>query len=491
MAVVMVGPFMALLDGSVINVALPAIMTTFGVNIDQVKWVATAFMLATAVGMPLTGWLGRRIGLGRTYLLEMAVFTSGMALAALSWNLNVLVFARVVEGIGAGSLMPTSLAIVTSIYPAEERGKAIGIWGIGFMLAPAMGPTLGGILTDWFDWRAIFAVNLPLAFVAMLVASITLDPGKPDPKLPFDFKGYLSLVIFLVAGLLTLEQGNELGWVEPSILMGIGLSSAGLLVFIALAVDEPHPILPLRLFRNLDFSLAIWLGMTRATGLFGTLFLLPIFLQTVQARDPFHAGLLMIPAPLAVAATMPVAGILTDRFGPRWLCVAGVALVSWSLYLYSSLDPLSSGWDVIWPQIPRGMGMGLMNTPVSTTAMNAVRKEDTGAASWIVTITRMLTASVVIALVGTLLPSLARNERDRLGTADVLREAPPAALMYRSLELGHGGGDTVRAAQGVLLRRVNLMANTLAFQRIHVGLSLLILSGLIPALLITGNRREA
>jgi EmrB/QacA subfamily drug resistance transporter len=491
MGVVMVGPFMALLESSIVNVALPSIMTSFGVNVNEVKWVSTAFFISTAVGMPLTGWLGRRIGLGRAYIAEMAVFVAGSALCAVSWSLDMLVFARVVQAIGAGSLMPTSMTIVTNIYPSSERGRAIGIWGIGFMVAPAIGPTVGGVITEWIEWRAIFGVNLPIGLLCMLLAGVVLDPGEENHALPFDWKGYLALGIFLVSGLLTLEQGHDLGWNAPPILFGAATACVALLVFLVLSADEAQPILPLRLFRHLDFSLASWLGMTRAVGLFGSLFLTPIFLQNVQGHDPIAAGLLMMPAPLCVALSMPFAGTLTDRFGPRWPTFCGALLVSYSMYLYSFLGPLSSNWHVIYPQFFRGVGMAFMNTPVNTAAMNAVGREDVGAASWVVTLTRMLTASATIALVGTLLPTLRGVEMDRLAAASALHGPPPARLVQEVLTLGYAPSESGSVAQKVLLQHVSHMANTLAFQRIHFGLGLATLTGVLPALLLSSRKRSA
>ncbi len=487
MAVVMIGPFMALLESSIVNVALPSIMTSFGVNVKEVKWVSTAFFIATAVGMPLTGWLGRRFGLGRTYLAEMAVFTLGSAMCAVSWSLDMLIFSRVVQAIGAGSLMPTSMAIVTSIFPPSQRGQAIGMWGIGFMIAPAIGPTIGGVLTEVIEWRAIFGVNLPLGVAALLIAGIVLERGEENTAIPFDWKGYLALSIFLLAGLLTLDQGQELGWQSPQILMGAAIAAVGLLVFIVLALDEAQPILPLRLFRHLDFSLATWLGMVRAVGLFGTLFLTPIFLQTVQGQDAIAAGLLMMPGPLFVGVSMPIAGVITDRFGARWPTLVGALLVSYSLYQYAFLDPLSSAWEVIHPQIYRGIGMAFMNTPVTTAAMNAVDHDDAGIASWVVTLTRMLTASATIAMAGTLLPILQLVEMDRLGAAEALQAAPPASLLHEVRTLGYAPSETGAVARSVLMRHVSHMANALAFQRIHMALALVVLSGVVPSLLLSNR----
>jgi EmrB/QacA subfamily drug resistance transporter len=355
------------------------------------------------------------------------------------------------------------------------------------MVAPAIGPTLGGIITEVIAWRAIFGVNLPLGVASMLVAGVVLDPGEEHPGAAFDWKGYLTLSTFLVAGLLTLDQGHDVGWLSAPILLGGAVATIAFLLFVVLALDEAQPILPLRLFGSLDFSLATWLGMVRGAGLFGSLFLLPIFLQTVQGREPIATGLMMFPQPLFVALFMPVAGVLTDRFGPRWPTVLGVMLMGTSLWAYGYLDPLSGTWAIVGPQMVRGMGLAFMNTPVNTAAVNAVTREDAGVASWIITLTRMVTASVVIALVGTLLPTLRLREMDRLAMASALHGPPPAPLVHAAVALGTAPAESGAVVRSLLLRHVSHMANALAFQRIHLGLSMVVFTGLLPALLLSSR----
>jgi DHA2 family multidrug resistance protein len=228
--------------------------------------------------------------------------------------------------------------------------------------------------------------------------------------------------------------------------------------------------------------------MVRGAGLFGSLFLLPIFLQTVQGREPIATGLMMFPQPVFVALFMPVAGVLTDRFGPRWPTAGGVVLLGSSLWMYGYLDPLSGTWAIIGPQIVRGMGLAFMNTPVNTAAMNAVTREDAGVASWIVTLTRMVTASVVIALVGTLLPLLRVREMERLAVASALHGPPPPPLVHAAVALGTAPAESGALVRGVLLRHVSHMANALAFQRIHLGLSLVVFTGLLPALMLSAKK---
>ncbi len=400
LGVVTVGTFMAVLDFSIVNVALPHMMTSFGVNVKQVKWVSTAFLVTTAVGMPMTGWLGHRFGLGRLFLAELIVFTFGSALCAAAWSLEMLVFARVVQALGAGAIMPTSLAVITDTFPVHERGKAIGIWGVGYMVGPSLGPTTGGYLTDWLNWRAIFAINLPIGVIAIAFALLALPAGRSDPGQRFDWAGYLALATCLVAALLTLDNGQDEGWGSAPIVTGGTVAVVSLLVFLALVWQAEHPVVPLRLFGAPDFTLSMLLGLVRASTLFGALFLLPLFLQNVQGRDTIETGLLMVPAAVIVAVCMPLAGMLTDRFGARWPTVAGFLFAAYSLYAWRVLDPLVGRWAVIYPQIWRGLGMALVMAPVNTAAMNAVPRPDAGTASWMLNLTQSMGGAFTIAVAG-------------------------------------------------------------------------------------------
>jgi DHA2 family multidrug resistance protein len=488
LAVVITGTFLAVLDLTIVNVALPKIMTSFGANVQQVQWVATSFFIATAVGMPATGWLGRRLGLGRLFMLEMAVFTAGSALCGMAWSLDMLVFARVLQALGAGAIMPTSIAIVTDTFPPGERGRALGVWGIGFMVGPAIGPTLGGYLTDWFNWRAVFFVNLPVALVAFLFAMVALRPGRMERDLPFDWRGYLSLAVFLIVGLLTLENGQDEGWSSGVILFGAGLTVASFLVFLAVVWDNPQAVMPLRLFASRDFSLSVLLGFLRASTMFGPFFLLPLFLQNVQGRDTIETGLLLVPNALAVAVSMPIAGWLVDRFGPRWPTVAGFLIAGYAQYLFTSVDPLVGRWAVIEPQLWRGLGVALIMTPINVAAMNAVPRVDAGVASWMVNLTQSVGGAATIAVLSTLLHRSTMTQLDLLGASAALQAPPPVPLVHRALAMGYSQLDSAPAATAVLLRMISQSATTLAFQEVFLLLSVATVAGLLPALLLSRRR---
>lgn len=487
LGVVTMGTFMAVLDISIVNVALPQIMTSLGVNVKQVKWVSTSFLLTTAVCVPLTGWLGRRIGLGRLFIWELVVFTIGLILCAGAWSLDVLIASRVIEALGAGAIMTTSLAILTDTFPPEERGRAIGIWGIGFMLGPALGPTSGGFLMDWFDWPAIFAINVPVGVLTIGLAFLVLDPGRKDPSLRFDWKGYIALVTFLVVGLLTLDLGQDLGWSSQPIVMGIGVTGAAFLLFVALVWDAEDPVFPLGLLRNKDFAACVVLGVLRPIPLYGALFMLPLFLQNVQGRDTIDTGLLLLPAAVMTGVCMPLAGMVTDRFGPRWPTVIGVLTAAYSLYLFTVLDPMVSTWTIIYPQIWRGIGVSLLMTAVNTAALNAVPPSETATASWVLNLTLSVGGAFTIGVLGTMLHGQTQLQIDLLGAAPALAAPPSREWVHQAMRLGFSSTEAGRVAFAALLRRIARSASSLAFQHLYTVLTGITLAALLPALLLSSG----
>lgn len=487
LGVVTIGTFMAVFDISIVNVALPQIMTSFGVNVKQVKWVSTSFLLTTAVCVPLTGWLGRRVGLGRLFIAELMIFTAGLILCSVAWSLDVLIAARVIEALGAGAILPTSLAILTDTFPPAERGRAIGIWGIGFMLGPALGPTTGGFLMDWFDWPAIFAINAPVGVLGIGLAFMVLDPGRMEHSLPFDWKGFLSLATFLVVGLITLDLGQDLGWSSQPIVLGIGVTAAAFLLFVTLVWDGEHPVFPLRLLRNTDFASCVVLGMIRPIPLYGALFMLPLFLQNVQGRDTIDTGLLLLPAAVTTGLCMPLAGMLTDRFGPRWPTVIGVLAAAYSLYLFTVLDPMVSRWMIVYPQIWRGIGVSLLMTAVNTAALNAVPPGETTTASWVLNLTLSVGGAFTIGVLGTMLHRQTQLQLDLLGASPALSGPPPREVVHQAMRLGFSSTTAGQVAFAALLRKISRSAASLAFQHLYLVLTLLTLSALLPALLLSSG----
>lgn len=480
LGVVAVGTFMAILDSSIVNIALPHIMTSLGVGLSEVEWILTAFMLTAAVAMPITGWLGNRIGYGRLYLAALALFTVGSALCALSWNIDSLIVARVIQAVGAGSMQPSGMAMITQVFDPHQRGRAIGLWGIGAMVAPTIGPTTGAYITQYFAWRSIFTINIPVGMVLLIIGLQVFGKREQTPRPPaFDWPGFSALAIFLVSFLLGLDRGQDHGWTSPSIVAYFAVAAAAFLFFITLELTTDHPVIPLQMFKHTDFSMGLLLSLIRAVSLFGAVFFLPVFLQRLMGLSTIQNGVILIPGALSVAFFMPLAGRITDQYGARWPAVIGILLTGLSLYFYRRLDVDSSYWDVIYPQLFRGAGLAFMLTPVATAAMNAVPPHQTGTASGLLNIGQQAGGSFGIALLSTILSHRAVRHAELIGGNPLLAQAlaNPTLIPDASPE----------SAQAALFYVASRAAQVRAFDDVFAIAAGITICGLLPALLLSAQ----
>lgn len=491
LGIIMLGTFMAILDSSIVNVALPHMMSTFGVDRDKIEWVSTGFMLTSAVVMPLVGWLTNRISYKALYLGSLAVFTIGSLLCALAWSYESLIAARVLQALGGGAIQPIGMAIVAELFDPHERGRALGIWGTGIMAGPALGPTLGGYLTDAFSWRTIFSVNLPFGVLALIAGMIIMGPLRArGARRPFDFAGFCFLAMALIAGLTALSNGQEKGWQSGYIHVCEAFAVVGLIMFIAIELAVEHPLLDLRLFFIRNYTLSILLAVFRAVGLFGSVFLFPIFLQNLMGYTPVHAGLWMLPNALAVGVTMPIAGRLADRHSPALLTGLGCILVGSSLIQFGRLDPMS-GWPLlVLPQLTRGAGLALMMAPLMTAALNAVPRHELPMASSFLNVSQNVGGSLGIAWLNNFVTNSIHTHAVRLGEGfPVESQGFSVRLALRTLPL------VFRHEQGVLAtpqikvafaaaRGIARKAQVLGFENGFVAAGLVLLAALPLCLLL-------
>ncbi len=414
--IIMMGTFMAILDSSIVNVALPHMMSAFGVTRDRIEWVATGYMLTSAAVMPLVGWLATRINYKTLYLGCLVIFTVASALCAMAWSYESLLAARVLQALGGGAILPIGMAIVAELFEPHERGRALGVWGTGIMVGPALGPTLGGYLTDAFSWRTIFSVNLPIGAATLLAGMIVMRPIRAHgDKNRFDLAGYCFLAIALIAGLTALSNGQEKGWDSDYIRLCEAVAAVCAVMFIAVELTVEHPVLDLKLFLIRNYTLSILLAVFRAVGLFGSVFLLPIFLQQVMGYTAVQAGLWMIPGAVAVGATMPIAGRLADRYSPRALTSVGCVLTGVSLIMFGELDPLADWKMLVIPQLVRGVGLGLMMAPLLAAALNSIPRSQLPMASSFLNVSQNVGGSLGIALLNTFVTNAIHTHAVRLG----------------------------------------------------------------------------
>lgn len=490
LGLVMLGVFMAVLDSSIVNVALPHIMSAFGVNRDQVEWVSTAFMLASAVAMPLVGWIAGKVGYRTLYVSSLLLFTLGSAACASAWSFESLVVARVLQALGGGAVQPVGLALVAELFEPHERGKALGIWGTGIVIGPTIGPTLGGYLTDWFSWRSIFTVNLPVGVIAVIATLVIMrETGKPKRSHGLDIWGFSFLSLMLVTGLLALSNGQQKGWSSDYVIINASLAVIGLVMFLAVESAVEHPLLDLRLFKIRNYSLVMVLNVIRATGLFGGVFLLPLFLERLAGYTTIDTGLWMLPGALTLAFTMPIAGRMADRYPPAVLATVGTVITGGSLICYGWLDPASSAFVIIVPQIVRGIGLSLMMAPLQTVALNSVPRPVVATASSFLAVAQRVGGAFGIAVLNTYVTDSAQRHAVRLGSLlphESLRFAHATAgaghlTVHHALgaSLPPGAGGAFLAAQTMGHR-----ATVLAFQNGFIFAGLITIAGVALCLYV-------
>jgi len=484
LVVVMVGTFISILDSLAMNVALPSIMTAFGANVEQANRIRAGFLTAAAVSMPLTHWLGRRFGYGRLFIGCLAVFTGGAALSSSAWSLHSLGAFRIVQGVGAGIIQPAAIALITRAFPPGIRGRALGVWSVGAMLGPSLGPTAGGWLIDVFSWRAVFTMSVFVGVFALVLAAVVLDRTQDEEPVPFDWLGYGCLSTFLVVALATLANGREAGWSSGPVLLGGAVAVTALMLLLVLEWDAPHPIVPLRLYRIPDFSLSLFISFYKSLARAGSGFSIPIFLHQLQGRQSLQIGLLLMPGAIVNTVCGPIAGVLTDRFGGRWLSIVGGCLIAFFFFSYHKLDLTADPWMIVYPQLFRGIGIALIDTPVVTTGMNAVSREEAGHASWMLNLGQRVGSALSISMLSTLLQRGIVIQQDHLGQTPLAHRAPPSGEVRQAMALGLRDEEAKAAVAALTRRHLRLLSTTLAFQNLFVLCGLLSITVVVPSFLL-------
>lgn len=470
LAIVMIGTLMSALDASIVNVSIPAIMADFGSSLDEIEWVVTSYMLAFAALMPLTAWLRDRIGHKSLYITSLVVFTAGSAFCGLAWNLPTLIIARVIQAIGGGAITPTGMAMITETFEPQERGKALGFWGMGAVMGPAFGPTVGGYLTKGFGWPSIFLVNLPVGLIGIALAMKLLRTDKPHfaPHRKFDFAGFIFLGLFLVSFLLGVSKGESDGWTSRYVLTCGALALLGLVGTWLVETQVRHGILDLTLFEKPVFVACFALTAVRSVALYGGTFLLPVFLQNFKNLDELQSGLILLPGSLLMGVLMPVAGRLSDRLSPRYMALIGFTLLGTFFFEYRHLDVTTSNWGVIWPTLIRGVGIALLIPPLTATAMNAVERHQAGMASSMLNIIQQVGGSLGIAIL-----SMVLHRRIAFHLSTIGAEASNSTAAFRETlasatthahELGYSYHDSTQAALSLVKQQLVKTASVHAFQ---------------------------
>jgi DHA2 family multidrug resistance protein len=489
----MIGTFMSVLDSTIVNVGLPKMMAIFGTSVDKIEWVLTAYMLIFAVVLPMSGWVADHFGYKRTYFMGMALFTVGSFLCSLSWNENALIVFRIVQGAGAGFLMPVGLAIVTREFPPERRGIAVGFWGIAAAASVSLGPLVGGFLIDNFSWHAIFDVNIPVGIVGLFAIWLIQREHRTKVTRAFDYVGFFSMAGFLVPLLLGLADGNAAwntgGWTSNFILSCFAISAVSFIVFIVTEITVEHPILDLRLLLIRNFGISNIMFFFFGMVLFGNAFLIPLYLQNSLDFTPTQSGMVFLPLGVVQALTSPLSGYISDNYSKKIPVALGVFIVAVSFYLFHFLSLTTEHAQFMIPMYMRGLGIGLLFTPLSSIALMDIPRDKMAQASGLFNTVRQVGGSFGVAILGSLLVrrnnfhtqvfSQAVNVR-----SEVYQHTVGMAKYYIKDATGAVGSNAILQAKSLIARNLAAQAFVQSINDdFFIGATLAIIL-LIPLLLL-------
>jgi DHA2 family multidrug resistance protein len=494
---VMFGTFMEVLDTTVVNVSLPHIAGSLSVSVDEATWALTSYLVANAIILPMTGWLANYFGRKRILLAAVLGFTTASAACGLATTLPMLILFRIVQGATGGALQPLSQAVLLEAFPPQDRGKAMGFWGLGIVVAPMLGPVIGGWLTDNYSWRWIFYINIPVGLMCFLMVRMFIfdPPYIRRSSSRVDYWGIGMLAVGIGALQIVLDKGQEEDWFGSNFIRTLSLVCAVFLV--ALVVWElrsAHPIVNLRVLKVRTYATGVFLMTVLGFVLYGSLVLLPIWLQTLLGYSALEAGIAMAPRGLGSFIAMPIVGALVGRFDARKMLVLGIAGASFTLLQLSWLNLNAGYWDIFWPQFLQGVALSLLFVPLTTVTMDPIAKEQMGNAASIFNLMRNIGGSTGIAMATTFLERRTQFQINTLGSHVTAYSAPAqqmlqgtrAALMARGADAATATQQAYGAMFGAVARQASMLAFLETFRLL--GLVFLILLPLLLLMRRPGKR---
>ncbi len=398
--------FMVMLDNTVVNVALPSIQREIHAGISELEWVINGYTLTFAVLIATGGRLGDIFGRRLMFLAGVIIFALTSATAGLAQDPQMLIGSRAIQGIGAALMMPATLSIITHAFPPAERGKAIGTWAGVSALALSIGPVVGGFLTEYVSWRAIFFINLPVAVAAVIVTLFAVSESRDETvDRRVDYPGVISLTASLTAIVLALIEGNTWGWSSPGVVALLASGAIGLAVFVAIELRVAAPMVEFALFRTRQFIGSNLIAFIITFAMMGTFFFMALYMQDILGYSALEAGVRFLPTTMVIAVVAPIAGRLADRLGPALPMSSGLAVLAVAMFMFAGISPSTTYSGLLVPFVLMGIGIAMVMSPMSTAAMNSVSVQKAGGASGVLQMSRMIGASVGVAATGAIFQS--------------------------------------------------------------------------------------
>ena len=471
---VIIGTFLGRLDQTIVNLALPKIIGDFKITVNEAGWIATAYILANAVFVPIWGKLGDTIGRKKVYLLGFGIFILGSVLAGLSWNLSSMIVFRVIQAIAGSADYPTAMAIIAVTFPAgRERAQALGIWSSSFAAAAVFGPLIGGPLIDAFNWRAVFLINLPIGIIGAIMAMAFINESTSEKKtVKFDWWGALMLGGALASLVLVLDRGIDWGWLSHKSFATYGAVLIFSAIFGVIERYHPEPIIDFKFFKSNIFVQTLINNFILFMGLMGAMFLIPVFAQVFLGYNATETGYLFMPMAFAMMLAAPIGGRLTGVVEPRYVIAVSTLIAAFGMYLFSFLDPRSGPLDIIIPVTVMAFGMGVGMAQRTNVIASAVPQNEIGVASSILALARNIAGAFGISVFATILNSTIKTNIYNLAANSTIRATSQAQF-----------------AQGIGL--IELKAQIAAYDRVFIAAAILLFIGAVSSLLIVADKHAA
>ena len=490
----MLGTVSTILSSTIVNVAVPDIMGAFGIGQDRAQLLSTGFLAATTGTMLLTAWCVESFGFRATYFAAMAVFVAGSAMGGLASGEGVLIAGRILQGASAGLLQPLGMQVVFRVFPPERRGSAMGLFAVGVVMAPALGPTIGGVMTDSFGWRSVFITALPLPVLGMALGWVFLPdrerPGTPRPR--FDAPGFLLLAFALLALLTGLSSGQRHGWSSDEVVTELAAALAAAIAFVLWELRCRAPMLDPRIFANRGFACAAAVAVVYGAALFGTTYLAPLFVQLIQGYTATRAGLLLMPAGLIMIICFPISGRIADRVAPAWPMTIGLTVFAWSCWMMSQVDTDLGFWTyALWILFGR-IGLSLAMPSMNTGALRALPPRFLGQGAGMINFARQFGGALGVNGLSIVLEQ--HTQIHAAALAATQDGGNPVTLELRRMVEGmmaqEGVPETLRLAgfEDYLGKVVLAQATMLGFRDAFVVAAMVCIAAVVPALL--ARRRQ-
>jgi DHA2 family multidrug resistance protein len=493
---VMFATFMEVLDTTVVNVSLPHIAGSLSVSIDEATWALTSYLVANAIVLPMTGWLASMFGRKRLLMLSVVGFTASSFLCGLAPTLGMLIAFRILQGATGGALQPLSQAVLLEAFPPQDRGKAMGFWGLGIVVAPILGPVLGGWLTDSYSWRWVFYINIPVGIASIVMTKLFIfDPlYLRRENRSIDYWGIGMLAIGIGALQILLDKGQEEDWFASNFMTMLAvISSVSLVALIWHELTTDSPVVDLRVFKARSYAVGVFLMTIVGFVLYGSMVLLPIMLQTLLGYPPLQAGIAMAPRGIGSFFMMPITGLMTGKFDPRKLLTIGLLTGGSTLLWLSRLNLQAGYWDIFWPQLIQGVGMSLLFVPLTTVAMDPIPRERMGYATSLFNLMRNIGGSIGIAMTGTMLARNNQSTTSLLGSHvtpyDIASQQTFAQLRAAFMAAGADAVTATNRAYAALFGMVQRQATMVSFVGIFQLLGLMFIA-MIPLVLLMQRPRR-